>query len=199
MPASEGLRQRKRRRTAEAIVDAAHVLFLERGFDEVTMAQVAQRVDVSERTVFRYFPDKQELLFADDGAARARLADAVAAQPADALPVRVAADSVAALCELWEGRRDDGRRRQHVIDSSVALQARARAKQVDYEQVLVDGLVERGLSTGHARLLARTSVGCFDEAVLTWLADDEDGPTLRSQVEAAFGVLADLLSGGQGD
>jgi AcrR family transcriptional regulator len=60
---SEGLRERKKRQTHEAIAAAAMELFLERGFDEVTVAEVAAAADVSEKTVFNYFPTKEELVF----------------------------------------------------------------------------------------------------------------------------------------
>ena len=61
---TEGLRERKKRQTREAIAQAAMALFVARGFDAVTVADVARAADVSEKTVFNYFPAKEDLVFA---------------------------------------------------------------------------------------------------------------------------------------
>jgi AcrR family transcriptional regulator len=58
-----GLRERKKQQTRQAIAEAAFVLFAERGFDEVTVAEVARRAEVSEATVFNYFPTKEDLVY----------------------------------------------------------------------------------------------------------------------------------------
>jgi AcrR family transcriptional regulator len=59
---SEGLRERKTRLTRQRISDTATAMFLERGFDAVTVAEVARACDVSEKTVFNYFPTKESLV-----------------------------------------------------------------------------------------------------------------------------------------
>ena len=59
---TEGLRERKKRQTHEAIAEAAMALFVEHGFDAVTVADVARAADVSEKTVFNYFPAKEDLV-----------------------------------------------------------------------------------------------------------------------------------------
>src|SRR4051794_7965477 len=58
-----GLRERKKRQTRQAIAGAAFELFAERGFDAVPVAEVARRADVSEATVFNYFPTKEDLIY----------------------------------------------------------------------------------------------------------------------------------------
>jgi AcrR family transcriptional regulator len=63
MSGSTGLRERKKHQTREAIADAAWHLFLDRGFDDVTVAEVARAADVSEATVFNYFPTKEDLAY----------------------------------------------------------------------------------------------------------------------------------------
>src|SRR2546423_5890370 len=60
------LRERKKRRAQEAIVEAAFELFAERGFADVTVADIAERAEVGRTTFFRYFGDKQEVLFDDE-------------------------------------------------------------------------------------------------------------------------------------
>src|SRR4051794_35308234 len=72
------LRARKQQAAREKIVEAAHALFAERGFAQVTVADIAERAEVGRTTFFRYFGDKQEVVFADEQ----EVLDVVAAAPA---------------------------------------------------------------------------------------------------------------------
>jgi AcrR family transcriptional regulator len=128
MSAEPGLRERKKRRMRELIADTARRLFAERGFDAVTVAQVARAADVSEGTVFNYFPTKEDLFYAGMHAFEVELVDAVRRRPAgqsvlrafEALALsgaeRLAADDVAAMIESAA----------RIVSASPALQARAR-------------------------------------------------------------------------
>jgi AcrR family transcriptional regulator len=73
----QGLRQRKKQQTRQAIAETAHRLFAERGFDAVTVAEVARAADISEGTVFNYFPTKEELFYSGMEAFEAELVEAV--------------------------------------------------------------------------------------------------------------------------
>jgi AcrR family transcriptional regulator len=75
--ADEGLRERKKRLTRAAIAAAAMTLFRERGFDAVTIADVARAADVSEKTIFNYFPAKEDLVFGAGGERRAAIIEAI--------------------------------------------------------------------------------------------------------------------------
>jgi AcrR family transcriptional regulator len=75
--AREGLRERKKRQTRAAIAAAAMRLFRERGFDAVTIADVARAADVSEKTIFNYFPAKEDLVFGAGGERRAAIIEAI--------------------------------------------------------------------------------------------------------------------------
>jgi AcrR family transcriptional regulator len=75
--ATEGLRERKKRQTREAIAAAAMALFRERGFDAVTIADIARAADVSEKTIFNYFPAKEDLVFREGGERRAAIIQAI--------------------------------------------------------------------------------------------------------------------------
>jgi AcrR family transcriptional regulator len=77
VPNELGLRERKKKRTREQIFDAAYRLFRKRGFDAVTVAEIARAADVSEMTVFNYFPTKEELFYGGMQFFEEQLIDAV--------------------------------------------------------------------------------------------------------------------------
>jgi AcrR family transcriptional regulator len=79
--ASEGLRERKKRQTRAAIAAAAMELFTAHGFDAVTVADVARAADVSEKTVFNYFPTKEDLVVHGGEERRAALVEAIRTRP----------------------------------------------------------------------------------------------------------------------
>src|SRR5215218_8105673 len=78
---SPGLRERKKRAAREAIATAARRLFADHGFDDVTVAEVAAAADVSEKTVFNYFPTKEDLAFAGREEGLAQFVAAIAERP----------------------------------------------------------------------------------------------------------------------
>src|SRR5438046_5625996 len=81
MTAEPGLRERKKQQTHQAIAEAAQQLFAERGFDAVTVAEVSRAADVSEGTVFNYFPTKEDLFYGRMEIFEATLVEAVRARP----------------------------------------------------------------------------------------------------------------------
>ncbi len=189
------LRERKKIRTREAIGAAALRLFAERGYAAVTIGDVAAAAEVGERTVFRYFGDKEDLLFGEDEAFRAALASALAGRPEGEAPVEMVAGASAAVAAALAGRREEVAARLAVIRATPALQARERAKHAGFESVVADGLAARGVARPAARLLARVGVGCYDEAVERWLADeDADAPGLAGHLRRALTELRDLLA-----
>ena len=187
-PAS--LRERKKQRTRIAISQAALQLFAERGFDEVTLIEIAAAADVGPRTLFRYFQDKEELVFADDDSVDAQLRAALTDRPAEESAATAVIEATLSLAALWEDRHAEGRARQAVIAASPALSARERAKHAAHERVLTEGLVLRGVDEPQARLLARTVIGCFAEAIHRWLARDQPKkPDLMTTARETFTEL----------
>lgn len=184
------LRELKKQRTREAIVDAASDLFTAHGYDAVTMASVAQAAGVGERTVYRYFTDKEEIVFADDEQMQAALEAAMADAPADADPwsaMRSASRSVAAVLE-----RDPARIRERatLVAGTPALRARERIKQDGWQQLLAEALVRRGVERPRARLYGALGVACFVEALVRWLEDPDAATSLPRELDAA---MADVL------
>lgn len=188
------LREQKKARTRAAIGRAALELFAARGFESVTLADVAAAADVAPRTLFRYFPDKEELLFGEDAVIGAALEDALSARPASEPAAASVLEATVSLASIWRGRREAGRARQAVVDATPRLKARERAKQAAYELQIVAWLTSRGTGQPEARLLARTAVTCFDEGTVRWFADaDTTRPGLEARIREAFAALAGML------
>ncbi|MFF5257736.1 TetR/AcrR family transcriptional regulator [Actinomadura viridis] len=99
---AEGLRERKKRRTRRHISEVATGLFVERGFDEVTIAEVAEAAEVSVNTVYNHFRSKEDLVLPPDEASSRRLADIVRERP----PGETAARAVLARLREEVRRRD---------------------------------------------------------------------------------------------
>jgi AcrR family transcriptional regulator len=121
-----GLRERKKRRTREALTDAAYELFRANGFDATTVDQIAEAVEVSSRTFFRYFTSKEDVALALADEQTTAMLEGFAAQPAD-VPVltamRRAAVAVVRAYEAEAGDADRYRRMQGLISASPALMA----------------------------------------------------------------------------
>src|SRR5881392_4474319 len=81
MSAQPGLRERKKQRTRETIARAARELFATRGYHETTLPEIAEAADVSTRTIFSYFPSKEDILFSDFPLVKDALAQALAERP----------------------------------------------------------------------------------------------------------------------
>jgi AcrR family transcriptional regulator len=173
--------------------DAATELFAQRGYDAVTAAEIAARADVTERTFFRHFADKREVLFAGEDAMLAALVDGVRAAPAEAdagTLVRAGLDAVAAQLEP---RRADLRRRWAIIDAHPALRERELAKQDATATALAGALRERGVGADVAQLAGQLAIVALRVPYDRWLADDA-GPSLSRRIAAALRDVSALAT-----
>jgi AcrR family transcriptional regulator len=142
--AGDGLRERKRRQTRAAIAQAAMGLFAQRGFDQVSVAQIAAAAGVSEKTVYNYFPVKADMFFDEAGDILAELLAAVRYRAAGQSALDAVMTFVAGRAEWAAGRRPaapTGAFRR-LIAGSAALQARQRLMFGRYEAALASLLAE---------------------------------------------------------
>src|ERR671914_1677128 len=104
---TEGLRERKKQRTRQQIIDAAMELFAERGYQATTIAEIAEAADVAPRTFFSYFPSKEAVVFHTVDRDLERLASALR----DRLPGETAFDAlrrwIDAMFDQWMAQEDD--------------------------------------------------------------------------------------------
>src|SRR5207237_3904467 len=97
---------------------AALALYLERGFENTTVAEIAERAGLTERTFFRHFADKREVLFDGGGALQELVVGTVAAAPGSLAPIDAVAEGLEAAAGLLQDRREFARQRQSVIVAS---------------------------------------------------------------------------------
>jgi AcrR family transcriptional regulator len=153
---------------------AALALYREHGFAETTVAEIAGRAGLTERTFFRYFADKREVLFSGADALRQHLVSALDNAPSSLAPIDAVGRAVEATAELFERRRDFARKRQAVISENAELQERERIKLASLASALADALDRRGVSYPAASLVAEMGVTVFRIAFERWINEDND-------------------------
>src|ERR1700683_4377191 len=115
----------------QRLVAAALALFTEQGYDDTTVAQIADRAGLTKTTFFRHFPDKREVLFAGQDVHARILADAIAAAPSPATPLEAVGAALDALAATFTNdRREFSARLMPVIAGHTELQERAVFKHV---------------------------------------------------------------------
>lgn len=150
---------------------AALELYGERGFEQTTVAEIAERAGLTERTFFRHFTDKREILFGGAQLLQELMVDAVAAAPSDAPPIECVAAGLGAAANLLGERRDLARQRQAIIAASVELQERELIKLASLGSALADALRRRGVTDPVASLTAEAGVAVFKVGFERWIAD----------------------------
>src|SRR6267143_16262 len=123
---------------------AALALFGERGFENTTVAEIAARAGLTERTFFRYFADKREVLFSGAGTLQEVLVSAVASAPDSTAPIDAVAAALEAAGALLQERREFARQRQTVITANTELQERELIKLATLAAALAEALRRRG-------------------------------------------------------
>ena len=176
--------------------EAALALFSERGFDQTTAAQIAAQAGLTERTFFRHFADKREVLFGGSAILEERIVAGVAGAPAGDGPL----DSVSrgldeAAAVVGEFRRDLSRQRQTVIASNPELRERELAKMADYAAAVGGALRERGVGEPQATLAAETGMTVLRVALRRWAGGD-DGRDLTAILGDAVADLRAVATRG---
>jgi AcrR family transcriptional regulator len=156
--------------TRRRLTSAALELFERNGYRGTTVAQIADAADLSERSFFRYFADKDEVLFLDD------------AQLQEAVIATLGVDSADIWSQLRSGlnaagsafglSREQYRARRRVIASHPNLQGREQVKHVQMQVTLAETLTEHGYSRHKASLLSRVTVMAWVEAMSRWSGDE---------------------------
>ncbi|WP_030906176.1 TetR/AcrR family transcriptional regulator [Streptomyces sp. NRRL F-5126] len=170
---------RTRQLASREILDTALRLFTEQGYDETTVAQIAREAGVSQRTLFRYFHGKEDLLGADQDRFRQVLTAAIGEQPDEAGVWEVLRAGVAAVLALHESR-EQAFERFRLVHTTASLRAGRLEKQLRFQEDLLPLIEARmgggaGTAAVRARAVIGTSFACLDAASMTWVAGGGQG------------------------
>jgi AcrR family transcriptional regulator len=173
--------------------EAALTLYAERGFDQTTAAQIAESAGLTERTFFRHFADKREVLFGGSALLGDRIVAGVAAAPAADGPLDAVANGLdAAAAMLGQGRRDLARKRQTVIAGNPELREREFTKLADYSASVAAVLRERGVDEPQATMAADAGMTVLRIALQHWANEPDDGPDLATVLRTSMKELRAL-------
>jgi AcrR family transcriptional regulator len=153
---------------------AALALYREHGFAQTTVAEIAERAGLTERTFFRYFADKREVLFSGADVMQQRLVSALDDAPRSLAPIDAVGAAVEATAGLFEKRRDFARKRQAVISENAELQERERIKLASLASALADALRRRGVGDPAASLAAEMGVTILRIGFEGWINQEGD-------------------------
>ena len=183
-----GLSDDARSRLQQAALD----LFASDGFEAVTAAQIAARAGVTERTFFRHFPDKREVLFDGQNVLLAALKAGLDDAPQEASELAALFHAFRNVAPLLEVNRPFSEPRQRIIAANPALREREAAKLAVLVDAMTEALQARGASTLRARLAAATGIAAFAAVTTDWLEDG--GPDLLSRIVVSEEELRALWS-----
>jgi AcrR family transcriptional regulator len=170
------------------LAKAALELYDRHGYEQTTVAEIAEAAGVTERTFFRHYADKREVLFDGSQLLQARMLAAVHDAPAATAPLEVLAGALDAAADVLQERRSFAARRQRVIASHPELRSRELMKLALLSDAIAAGLRERGVPGPAAGLVAETGIGVFKVAFERWL-DDPSEPQLGEVMRATLDDL----------
>jgi AcrR family transcriptional regulator len=176
------------------LAEAALALYAERGFEQTTVAEIAARAGLTERTFFRHFGDKREVLFAGSAELLGRLTGTLAATPQDVRPLDAVAAGIEAIAGVMQERRAHSRQRQSVIAATPELQERELIKLAAMATALADALRQRGVPEPAASLAAEAGIAVFRIAFEAWI-DDANEQAFVELVRDSFAELRAVTAG----
>ncbi len=170
-------------------------LYLERGFEQTTVAEIALRAGLTARTFFRYFADKREVLFAGSAALEEHLVRAVDTAPSSASPMQAIAAALDAAAATLGQHREYSRQRQSVINTTADLRERELIKLASLSAALANGLRRRGVPDPDATLAAETGIVVLRVAFERWVSESH-GPDLSQNMHEALDRLKTITAAG---
>ncbi len=158
---------------------AALALYGERGFDQTTVAEIAEAAGLTKRTFFRYFADKREVLFRGSEELEELIVAAVGSAPPFTVPLDPVAAALDAAATMLEPRKEFSVRRQRVIAANPELQERERIKLATLAAAVAQALRLRGVGDLAAILAAETGITVFRVAFERWVDPANEHPLDR--------------------
>jgi len=172
---------------------AALELYGERGFENTTVAEIAARAGLTERTFFRHYSDKREVLFWGAAALQELLVNAVADAPAAATPIEAVAAALETTGAMLQDRREHARQRQAVISANAELRERELIKLATLASAIAGALRERGVKGPAANLTAEAGIAVFKVAFERWV-NGTGGDDLPQFIRESLEELKEVTS-----
>jgi AcrR family transcriptional regulator len=166
------------------LTQAALALFEERGYDETTVAQIAEAAGLTKRTFFRYFSDKREVLFNGSHELQERWVGGIEAAPTDAGPMVAVSAGLDEVAELFADRHPFARIRSRVVAANPELRERELIKLQSLAGAIEATLVDRGVSANAAILASQAGVTVFHVAFARWVEQDDPAAFRRLMDES---------------
>jgi AcrR family transcriptional regulator len=163
-------------------------LYVERGFEQTTVAEIAKVAGLTERTFFRYFADKREVLFWGAASLQELMVTTVREAPEGEVPIVIIARAIEAAGGVFQERREAALLRQSVIAANPELQERELIKLAALAAAMADALRERGVGEPSASLSAEAGIAVLKVAFERW-ANDRDAGDLPERMRALFAEL----------
>ena len=153
------------------LAKAAMALYAEQGFEQTTVAEIAARAGLTERTFFRHFADKREVLFYGTDRLRDLLARAVADAPASATPMDAVGAALEAAGAMFQENPERVRLRDAIVSANAELRERELIKLATLASVMAGALRDRGIAEPAASLAAEAGVAVFKVAFARWVGE----------------------------
>jgi AcrR family transcriptional regulator len=173
---------------------AAMELYIERGFEQTTVAEIAKRAGLTERTFFRYFVDKREVLFWGAGRLQELFVTTIIDAPVSTAPIDAVAAAIEVAAALLQERRDYSKQRQAVIMANTGLQERELIKLATLAGAIADALRRRGVKDPAASLTAEAGIAVFKIGFERWI-NATNQPDFPQLIRDSLAELRVVLGG----
>jgi len=179
------------------LAKAALELYAEQGFEQTTAAEIARAAGLTERSFFRHFPDKREVLFYGIDSVRDLIVGAVADAPSSAGPMEAVGAALQAVAAMVEETPEFARKRSSVVSANAELRERELVKLAGIAAAMTGALRDRGVREPAASLAAETGIVVYRVAFARWISEPGQADLshlLRYCTAELKGVLADRLA-----
>lgn len=175
--------------------EAALALCGERGYEQTTVAEIAERAGLTKRTFFRYFADKREVVFWGSELLEQRMVGAIEAAPVSASALGMIGAALDAAAARFEEVRDFAGLRHQIIASSPELRERELIKAASLAAAMARALRSRGFGDTAATLAAHTGITIMHVAFEQWV-DDPDQTPFQQIAKDALAQLREITATG---
>lgn len=193
--AKVGLRERKKQQTRDTIARVALRLFAQRGYDETTLADIAEAANVSPRTIFSYYEGKEDILFCQEGAFLEQLKEKLEQRPAGATTVDTIRQFIASIPPPDE----QAMLRKQIVTNNPALQIKIRAHLGQLEPLLTQSIAQdlhAGPDDIRPPLLAASMTAAFTTVRDRLLEAKADGPISHEDAMRTIDQVLEFMRGG---